>query len=191
MPVTPSYGVQLSRSPHALASNRKTGFSRCRACTSRPERKGRTESVSSGGPLSNRQRSATTGNPRGTRISCSIRAPFRSRYTQVGHGSFRNDSISAPFSGATIPGEYLCLVRNSLSPLTSNHSPFSLSPLSLPPLTSNPSPSFFFQAEDGIRDYRVTGVQTCALLLSARKPELAPFLADDQGLPAARRRALR
>src|SRR3954462_11992168 len=23
--------------------------------------------------------------------------------------------------------------------------------------------SFFFQAEDGIRDYRVTGVQTCAL----------------------------
>src|SRR5256885_2824928 len=25
------------------------------------------------------------------------------------------------------------------------------------------SPSFFFQAEDGIRDYKVTGVQTCAL----------------------------
>src|ERR1022692_5208920 len=24
---------------------------------------------------------------------------------------------------------------------------------------------FFFQAEDGIRDYKVTGVQTCALLL--------------------------
>src|SRR5256885_3324407 len=24
-------------------------------------------------------------------------------------------------------------------------------------------PSFFFQAEDGIRDYKVTGVQTCAL----------------------------
>src|SRR5256885_9637283 len=25
------------------------------------------------------------------------------------------------------------------------------------------SPLFFFQAEDGIRDYKVTGVQTCAL----------------------------
>src|SRR5205807_3141574 len=27
---------------------------------------------------------------------------------------------------------------------------------------------FFFQAEDGIRDYKVTGVQTCALLLVER-----------------------
>src|SRR5205807_2973636 len=26
--------------------------------------------------------------------------------------------------------------------------------------------SFFFQAEDGIRDYKVTGVQTCALPIS-------------------------
>ena len=25
---------------------------------------------------------------------------------------------------------------------------------------------FFFQAEDGIRDYKVTGVQTCALPIS-------------------------
>src|SRR6266446_9487949 len=29
---------------------------------------------------------------------------------------------------------------------------------------------FFFQAEDGIRDYKVTGVQTCALPISIRKP---------------------
>src|SRR5256885_9593685 len=29
---------------------------------------------------------------------------------------------------------------------------------------------FFFQAEDGIRDYKVTGVQTCALPISS-KPE--------------------
>src|SRR2546426_12186586 len=29
---------------------------------------------------------------------------------------------------------------------------------------------FFFQAEDGIRDYKVTGVQTCALPISAGKP---------------------
>src|SRR5256885_9570106 len=28
---------------------------------------------------------------------------------------------------------------------------------------------FFFQAEDGIRDYKVTGVQTCALPISAAK----------------------
>src|SRR2546430_3418056 len=41
--------------------------------------------------------------------------------------------------------------------------------------------SFFFQAEDGIRDLTVTGVQTCALPISAdeqprlgRRPELVP-----------------
>src|SRR5256885_9435271 len=28
---------------------------------------------------------------------------------------------------------------------------------------------FFFQAEDGIRDYKVTGVQTCALPISAHQ----------------------
>src|SRR5256885_9873541 len=35
---------------------------------------------------------------------------------------------------------------------------------------------FFFQAEDGIRDYKVTGVQTCALPISA-KTIWAPFSA--------------
>src|SRR5438034_1623976 len=29
---------------------------------------------------------------------------------------------------------------------------------------------FFFQAEDGIRDHCVTGVQTCALPISTRRP---------------------
>src|SRR2546426_8449194 len=29
---------------------------------------------------------------------------------------------------------------------------------------------FFFQAEDGIRDYKVTGVQTCALPISRLEP---------------------
>src|SRR2546426_6991906 len=29
---------------------------------------------------------------------------------------------------------------------------------------------FFFQAEDGIRDYKVTGVQTCALPISRSLP---------------------
>src|SRR5256885_8264240 len=29
---------------------------------------------------------------------------------------------------------------------------------------------FFFQAEDGIRDYKVTGVQTCALPISRYAP---------------------
>ena len=35
---------------------------------------------------------------------------------------------------------------------------------------TNVTEGFFFQAEDGIRDYKVTGVQTCAL------PILYPFL---------------
>src|SRR5215475_2512807 len=34
---------------------------------------------------------------------------------------------------------------------------------------------FFFQAEDGIRDFHVTGVQTCALPISWT---LAPYLRD-------------
>src|SRR3989454_105970 len=45
---------------------------------------------------------------------------------------------------------------------------------------------FFFQAEDGIRDYKVTGVQTCALpifiigtLLKARAPEVTWVLPDE------------
>src|SRR5256885_12220569 len=32
---------------------------------------------------------------------------------------------------------------------------------------------FFFQAEDGIRDYKVTGVQTCALPISLRSTRKA------------------
>src|SRR5437016_7726309 len=31
-------------------------------------------------------------------------------------------------------------------------------------------PFFFFQAEDGIRDWSVTGVQTCALPISRKRP---------------------
>src|SRR5256885_10896287 len=31
---------------------------------------------------------------------------------------------------------------------------------------------FFFQAEDGIRDYKVTGVQTCALPISSFEEEI-------------------
>src|SRR3989475_5291176 len=40
---------------------------------------------------------------------------------------------------------------------------------------------FFFQAEDGIRDLTVTGVQTCALPISpvsSRHPGLHPFSPD-------------
>src|SRR5215467_1059208 len=37
---------------------------------------------------------------------------------------------------------------------------------------------FFFQAEDGIRDYKVTGVQTCALPISERQRAL-----DQQSRP--------
>src|SRR5256885_8965525 len=38
---------------------------------------------------------------------------------------------------------------------------------------------FFFQAEDGIRDYKVTGVQTCALPISACL-EMRPELVDER-----------
>src|SRR5262249_59478466 len=42
---------------------------------------------------------------------------------------------------------------------------------------------FFFQAEDGIRDWSVTGVQTCALPISAMAGNpLAVKLAADQGV---------
>src|SRR5256885_3368482 len=47
---------------------------------------------------------------------------------------------------------------------------------------------FFFQAEDGIRDYKVTGVQTCALPISAHATAASPtlILAVDtpSGLPS-------
>src|SRR5256885_11870105 len=37
---------------------------------------------------------------------------------------------------------------------------------------------FFFQAEDGIRDYKVTGVQTCALPISIRTHVRVPLIVD-------------
>src|SRR6266498_5493299 len=42
-------------------------------------------------------------------------------------------------------------------------------------------PDFFFQAEDGIRDADVTGVQTCALPIFARALETLPLLAEALG----------
>src|SRR5256885_4412570 len=43
---------------------------------------------------------------------------------------------------------------------------------------------FFFQAEDGIRDYKVTGVQTCALPISSgTKNACAPKCACRECLP--------
>src|SRR6266446_1993099 len=38
---------------------------------------------------------------------------------------------------------------------------------------------FFFQAEDGIRDYKVTGVQTCALPISNKLPHGLSHLARE------------
>src|SRR5256885_12508391 len=53
---------------------------------------------------------------------------------------------------------------------------------------------FFFQAEDGIRDYKVTGVQTCALPISPwqqQRPRAGAQLADAaaarEDVPAQRR----
>src|SRR6266487_6016258 len=53
---------------------------------------------------------------------------------------------------------------------------------------------FFFQAEDGIRDGRVTGVQTCALPISAQLDELvwadlSALLTDPAQVAAALARA--
>src|SRR5256885_8641908 len=42
---------------------------------------------------------------------------------------------------------------------------------------------FFFQAEDGIRDYKVTGVQTCALPISGSGPRY-PAAPPPRGSPA-------
>src|SRR3954462_4569275 len=53
--------------------------------------------------------------------------------------------------------------HSSTSPALHDTAPHSRTPLSR-------SFFFFFQAEDGIRDYRVTGVQTCALPISSRAP---------------------
>src|SRR5436189_2146938 len=46
---------------------------------------------------------------------------------------------------------------------------------------------FFFQAEDGIRDTSVTGVQTCALPISTptgRPPLVSPAHSTTPGIPA-------
>src|SRR3712207_8821897 len=43
------------------------------------------------------------------------------------------------------------------------------------------SHSFFFQAEDGIRDIGVTGVQTCALPISSLNELTTPFTVSGQG----------
>src|SRR5207249_5241048 len=54
---------------------------------------------------------------------------------------------------------------------------------------------FFFQAEDGIRDRNVTGVQTCALPIFLRfaTPEPTPTSASARAMPVVSwaRRALR
>src|SRR3989449_2146762 len=51
---------------------------------------------------------------------------------------------------------------------------------------------FFFQAEDGIRDVAVTGVQTCALPICLGDPTRPPVTFDAIGCgdPAARARLL-
>src|SRR5205085_3369852 len=60
--------------------------------------------------------------------------------------------------------------------------PFALTALGLARVTEIESLCFFFQAEDGIRDLTVTGVQTCALPIFPGEPRPRGLLP-----PAARR----
>src|SRR5260370_42272586 len=46
---------------------------------------------------------------------------------------------------------------------------------------------FFFQAEDGIRDSSVTGVQTCALPISFRSCVVHGVVLDDEGQKLSKR----
>src|SRR6266496_5082361 len=46
---------------------------------------------------------------------------------------------------------------------------------------------FFFQAEDGIRDLYVTGVQTCALPISIRRAVPRPVVQVDEGVTGPRK----
>src|SRR5256885_2677355 len=46
---------------------------------------------------------------------------------------------------------------------------------------------FFFQAEDGIRDYKVTGVQTCALPISCRRTAASTATSEPIRVPTASR----
>src|SRR5207302_2885786 len=56
-----------------------------------------------------------------------------------------------------------------------------------PPLSS---PPFFFQAEDGIRDFHVTGVQTCALPIYRAAPPEDRRLGEGDRRDQVRRRPL-
>src|SRR5205807_6794251 len=56
-------------------------------------------------------------------------------------------------------------------------------------LTGNKN--FFFQAEDGIRDYKVTGVQTCALPIFETIDELADLVGLKKEVAAITESAMR
>src|SRR3989454_4567685 len=55
-------------------------------------------------------------------------------------------------------------------------------------LGTSPDIFFFFQAEDGIRDYKVTGVQTCALPISEHVGMVAASVLVERHGPRGRRR---
>src|SRR5437868_13149750 len=66
-----------------------------------------------------------------------------------------------------------CNILSGLSPSTQD---MHFAQLFQAPLLTSPSLVFFFQAEDGIRDRNVTGVQTCALPILRRDERAWPLL---------------
>src|SRR6266850_2808327 len=77
-------------------------------------------------------------------------------------------SVSADFHHGQVipehahPEDQLLFASSGVMTLSTKQGVWVVPPMRALWIPAN-TPLFFFQAEDGIRDYKVTGVQTCAL----------------------------
>src|SRR5690606_39507905 len=85
-------------------------------------------------------------------------------------------TVTLTFTSAWQPNNWTGLLRSCRSLCTcQTHANSHRAPCRLPPRPSCRLVPFFFQAEDGIRDFHVTGVQTCALpILDRASTTLSP-----------------